>query len=190
MGLDERSRAADSLASVLAVYDGFCNLKQVRPSGPPSQILPFYYKFHSLCFFASRFSGFRSMLLGVQSSDLFSWISLSKMLSVREIFGPVQQPVKFLVRFRVSTSLPYHSCCRHFLSGWSCLSLFFSFFRRLQVSDTLFFFTTTDLVLIFPTTIELQIYLFHFILATKFAFKLFIFFIKGCLRILINLFFN
>ena len=36
MGLDERSRAAsDSLASVLAVYDGFCNLKQVRPSLPP-----------------------------------------------------------------------------------------------------------------------------------------------------------
>lgn len=34
MGLDERSRAADSLASVLAVYDGFCNLKQVRPSVP------------------------------------------------------------------------------------------------------------------------------------------------------------
>ena len=34
MGLDERSRAADSLASMLAVYDGFCNLKQVRPSLP------------------------------------------------------------------------------------------------------------------------------------------------------------
>ena len=34
MGLDERSRAADSLSSVLAVYDGFCNLKQVRPSMP------------------------------------------------------------------------------------------------------------------------------------------------------------
>jgi hypothetical protein len=32
MGIDERSRAADSLSSVLAVYDGFCNLKQVRPS--------------------------------------------------------------------------------------------------------------------------------------------------------------
>ncbi|AQK58668.1 Protein kinase protein with adenine nucleotide alpha hydrolase-like domain [Zea mays] len=28
--LDERSRAADSLASVLAVYDGFCNLKQIN----------------------------------------------------------------------------------------------------------------------------------------------------------------
>lgn len=32
MGVDERSRAADALSSVLAVYDGFCNLKQVRPS--------------------------------------------------------------------------------------------------------------------------------------------------------------
>ncbi|CAO2145870.1 unnamed protein product [Urochloa humidicola] len=30
MGIDERSRAADSLASVLAVYDGFCNLKQIN----------------------------------------------------------------------------------------------------------------------------------------------------------------
>ncbi|KAJ1274916.1 hypothetical protein BS78_05G096000 [Paspalum vaginatum] len=30
MGLDERSRAADSLASVLDVYDGFCNLKQIN----------------------------------------------------------------------------------------------------------------------------------------------------------------
>ncbi|XP_062197501.1 protein kinase STUNTED-like isoform X2 [Phragmites australis] len=30
IGLDERSRAADSLASVLAVYDGFCNLKQIN----------------------------------------------------------------------------------------------------------------------------------------------------------------
>ncbi|OQU83068.1 hypothetical protein SORBI_3005G070400 [Sorghum bicolor] len=30
VGLDERSRAADSLASVLAVYDGFCNLKQIN----------------------------------------------------------------------------------------------------------------------------------------------------------------
>jgi len=30
MGLDERSRAADSLSSVLAVYDGFCNLKQIN----------------------------------------------------------------------------------------------------------------------------------------------------------------
>ncbi|TVU26269.1 hypothetical protein EJB05_28807 [Eragrostis curvula] len=30
MGVDERSRAADSLASVLAVYDGFCNLKQIN----------------------------------------------------------------------------------------------------------------------------------------------------------------
>ncbi|KAL6658275.1 hypothetical protein ACP70R_003861 [Stipagrostis hirtigluma subsp. patula] len=29
-GLDERSRAADSLATVLAVYDGFCNLKQIN----------------------------------------------------------------------------------------------------------------------------------------------------------------
>ncbi|CAO2152777.1 unnamed protein product [Urochloa humidicola] len=29
-GIDERSRAADSLASVLAVYDGFCNLKQIN----------------------------------------------------------------------------------------------------------------------------------------------------------------
>ncbi|CAL4981961.1 unnamed protein product [Urochloa decumbens] len=30
MGIDERSRAADSLASVLAVYNGFCNLKQIN----------------------------------------------------------------------------------------------------------------------------------------------------------------
>ncbi|XP_039823712.1 G-type lectin S-receptor-like serine/threonine-protein kinase LECRK1 isoform X2 [Panicum virgatum] len=30
MGLDERSRAADSLSSVLAIYDGFCNLKQIN----------------------------------------------------------------------------------------------------------------------------------------------------------------
>nr|CAB3491168.1 unnamed protein product [Digitaria exilis] len=30
MGPDDRSRAADSLASVLAVYDGFCNLKQIN----------------------------------------------------------------------------------------------------------------------------------------------------------------
>jgi len=56
VGLDERSRAADSLASVLAVYDGFCNLKQVRPSIPPksyrffflTEVLPFHYKFHSV----------------------------------------------------------------------------------------------------------------------------------------------
>ncbi|GJN28698.1 hypothetical protein PR202_gb16855 [Eleusine coracana subsp. coracana] len=30
MGVDERSRAADALSSVLAVYDGFCNLKQIN----------------------------------------------------------------------------------------------------------------------------------------------------------------
>ncbi|KAL6868192.1 hypothetical protein ACP4OV_015037 [Aristida adscensionis] len=30
MGLEERSSAADSLATVLAVYDGFCNLKQIN----------------------------------------------------------------------------------------------------------------------------------------------------------------
>ncbi|XP_066335109.1 protein kinase STUNTED-like isoform X1 [Miscanthus floridulus] len=30
VGLDERNRATDSLASVLAVYDGFCNLKQIN----------------------------------------------------------------------------------------------------------------------------------------------------------------
>lgn len=29
-GLEERRKAADSLASVLAVYDGFCNLKQIN----------------------------------------------------------------------------------------------------------------------------------------------------------------
>jgi hypothetical protein len=45
MGLDERSRAADSLASVLAVYDGFCNLKQVRPSqsSPGKKMSPFFF---------------------------------------------------------------------------------------------------------------------------------------------------
>ncbi|KAG8089575.1 hypothetical protein GUJ93_ZPchr0011g28872 [Zizania palustris] len=30
LGLEERSNAADSLVSVLAVYDGFCNLKQIN----------------------------------------------------------------------------------------------------------------------------------------------------------------
>jgi hypothetical protein len=34
MGVDERRWASDSLASVLAAYDGFCNLKQVRQSVP------------------------------------------------------------------------------------------------------------------------------------------------------------
>lgn len=44
MGLEERSDAAeDSLVSVLAVYDGFCNLKQVSD-------LRFLLCF---CFFAS-----------------------------------------------------------------------------------------------------------------------------------------
>lgn len=116
VGLDERNRAAaDSLASVLAVYDGFCNLKQVRFR--PSQILPrnfpqnkkakkkknlspFVYT-SALLFSASRSSAFRFVSFdaagpGVQSSDLFSWISLSKMLSdpcVKFCSGPAARQI-------------------------------------------------------------------------------------------------
>jgi hypothetical protein len=67
MGLDERSRAADSLASVLAVYDGFCNLKQVRPSqsSPGKKMSPFFFLLYTF-----RESYCVHSTTVVQSSDL------------------------------------------------------------------------------------------------------------------------
>ena len=81
MGLDERSRAADSLSSVLAVYDGFCNLKQVRPSMP--ELTHTHTHTHKIVtpFFPPPVHFPRVVLRSVvQSSDLFSSIWLSKML--------------------------------------------------------------------------------------------------------------
>ena len=79
MGLDERSRAADSLSSVLAVYDGFCNLKQVRPSLP--ELTHTHTQKNRYSFFPPPVHFPRVVLRSVvQSSDLFSSIWLSKML--------------------------------------------------------------------------------------------------------------
>lgn len=66
--LEERRKAADSLASVLAVYDGFCNLKQVRPSVLPKTLSIFVTT--TLLLFARVTSGFYSMA-AVQSTCLF-----------------------------------------------------------------------------------------------------------------------
>jgi hypothetical protein len=74
MGIDERSRAADSLSSVLAVYDGFCNLKQVRPSqclysthtrnhllSPPPSTLVLYTMREPFCVVFARWRSFKAV---------------------------------------------------------------------------------------------------------------------------------
>jgi hypothetical protein len=101
MGIDERSRAADSLSSVLAVYDGFCNLKQVRPSQclysthtrnhlipPPVQSSTLHYVRAILCCLCS--------MAVVQSRDLFL------------VFGSEIPPIKSWSSYSKSPHLPYH----------------------------------------------------------------------------------
>lgn len=137
MGLDERSRAADSLASVLAVYDGFCNLKQVRPSIPPKSYRFFFFDGGltvslqvPLCSFASRSPlGFVGCYWPFKALTFSPGFRFQRCSPCVKFFGPVQQPVKFLARsFRslhfsaVSLELPP----LYYLDGHVFLFSFFS----------------------------------------------------------------
>jgi len=168
VGLDERSRAADSLASVLAVYDGFCNLKQVRPSIPPKSYRFFFFDGGltvslqvPLCSFASRSPlGFVGCYWPFKALTFSPGFRFQRCSPCVKFFGPVQQPVKFLARsFRslhfsaVSLELPP----LYYLDGHVFLFSFF-FLQRLQVSDTLIFFDNHRCIHLPTRTIELQIF--------------------------------
>lgn len=144
MRLDERSRAADSLASVLAVYDGFCNLKQVRSFAPRSQIKSYREKknrplYTSLCFFSLAVPlGFVRCCWPFKALVFSPGFRFQRCSPCMKIWSsPAARQILSLFR-----SLHLRRIARAvatLFTGWSCFSLFF-FLQRLQVSGTLFFF--------------------------------------------------